>query len=324
MRWHSYKEYLEEKYHKRVYRIGVDAGFSCPNRDKNKGGGCAFCDGTGSVATYQRRDESLFHHDSQYNSVVAEKNSIRVESIRKQIEKGREFLTERYGAEAFALYLQSYTNTYDSIKNLERIYSEALSCGDFIEFIISTRPDEIDEERLDLIESFATPERQVSIELGLQSANDRTLERINRGHDLECYLKAAEMIKKRDIMLSTHVILGLPGEGDEDFVRTSRAVSLYSDFVKIHNLHITGGTRLAEEWRKGEVKLLSFDEYLDAVILFLRHLRKDIVIQRLISETPSHRLIAPRSFPDKSRFLSLLEAKMEEMDVFEGDLYETM
>ena len=129
-------------------------------------------------------------------------------------------------------------------------------------------------------------------------------------------------MREKGLFLSTHVILGLPGEGMEDFMRTAEAVSLYSNAVKIHNLDIAGGTRFADEYLSGRIRLLSLDEYLEAVELFIAHLRPDIIIQRLKSETPSHRLIAPRDFPDKSKFIAMLEKKMEEDGLMEGSLYE--
>lgn len=319
--WRTYSEYLKKKYNKKVFRVGLDAGFSCPNRTKERLGGCAFCDGTGSVAVYQRKGEGGFHHDSDYNKEVAENRSCYDLSIKEQIEKGKEFLIRRYKAEAFSLYFQSFTNTYGSVDQLKRIYDDALSYGPFVSLIISTRPDEIDDDKLALIKSYEKNGLDVEIELGLQSANNRTLEYINRGHSAECYIDAAKKIKEYGIFLSTHVILGLPGENSDDFIKTADVVNLYSDAVKIHNLQITGGTRLQKEWEEGKIKLLSLDEYLDAVSLFIAHLREDVVIQRLISETPSHRLIEPRDFPDKSKFINMLKKRMEERDEREGKYY---
>lgn len=322
MRWNTYSEYLRRKYGMRVFRIGVDASFSCPNRTKERKGGCAFCDGTGSVAVYQRSGEGGFHHDSAYDRAVAESTISYDVDLKTQIEKGKRFLKRRYGAEAYSLYFQSFTNTYGSIEYLKKVYDEALGYGPFKELIISTRPDCIDDERLSLIAGYKEKGVDVEIELGLQSANDDTLRYINRGHDTACYVEAARKIKEWGIFLSTHVILGLPGEGRDDYIRSAEVTSLYSDAVKIHNLNIAGGTRFADEYAAGKISLLSLDEYLDAVEVFLTHLRPDVIIQRLISETPAHRLIAPRDFPDKSKFISLLEKKMESDGLWEGSFYE--
>ena len=306
----------------KVFRIGIDAGFSCPNRESGRHGGCAFCDGTGSVAVYQRKGEGGFRHDSDYEKDVAEKMPCYRLSIKEQIENGKAFLYARYKAEAYSAYLQSFTNTYGPIEHLKSIYDEVLRYGPFKQLIISTRPDEIDRRKLDLISGYKSDDLSVEIELGLQSANNSTLEYINRGHSVECYLEAARLVKEYGLFLSTHVILGLPREGKQDFINTARTVSRYSDAVKIHNLNIAGGTRLQDEWNEGKIRLLSVDEYIEAVEVFLSHLRPDIVIERLITETPAHRLVAPRDFPDKSKFIQMLEKKMEEDGIEEGSSYE--
>ncbi len=322
MRWRTYSEYLKSRYGASVFRIGVDAGFSCPNRDATRHGGCAFCDGTGSVAVYQRRSESGFTHSSAFDADVASTVISRCASIADQIAKGREFLARRYGAEMFSLYFQSFTNTYDSVENLRRIYDSALELGDFREFIVSTRPDQIDDGKAELLASYRDRGLDVWVELGLQSANDRTLERIGRGHDRKSYLDAAEIVSRHGLLLSTHVIIGLPGEGRPDYEYTAETVNeARSDAIKIHNLHIAGGTRLADEYSLGAVRVMEADEYVEELENFIRHLRPDMIIQRLVSETPMHRLVAPRDFPDKNRIIKMLEARMEKDDAWEGDLY---
>ena len=322
MRWKVYSDYLRKRFGMSVFRIGVDASFSCPNRTKERMGGCAFCDGTGAVAVYQRSGEGGFHHDAEYNRAVAESKVGYHQDIREQIIKGKEFLRRRYGAEAYSIYFQSFSNTYAPVFKLKEVYDEALKEGPFKELIISTRPDCLDDEKLSLISSYKEKGLDVEIELGLQSANDDTLRYINRGHDVACYINAARKVKEYGLFLSTHVILGLPGETDDDFKRTANVVNAYSDAVKIHNLDIAGGTRFQYEYEHGMIRLLTLDEYIQAVELFIARLRPDIIIQRLISETPSHRLIAPRDFPDKSKFIRLLDAKMEADGLMEGSLYE--
>ena len=243
-------------------------------------------------------------------------------SVREQIERGREFLIRRYKAESFALCFQSYTNTYDSVENLRRIYDEALSVMDFDEFIVSTRPDAVPEEVLSLLASYRK-NMDVWVEYGLQSADDDTLRYINRGHDTACYLDAVKRAHGHGILVSTHIILGLPGEGRDSFIRSAELLNeAGTDAVKIHNLHITGGTELADEYLDGVITTMSEERTLEATELFLRHLSPDIIVERLISETPYHRLIAPRVFPDKSKFLSHLEKRMIENDTRQGDCYE--
>ena len=321
-RWRSYRSYLEERFHAPVYRIGIDGGFSCPNREKSGHGGCAFCDGTGAVAVYHRKAESGFHHDSLYDVRVASSLLPRLDSIEAQIERGKEFLTRRYKAELFSIYFQSFTNTYDSIDNLRRIYDRALSTGHYAEFIISTRPDTLPDDVIDLLASYRTPEMDVWVELGLQSANDETLRRICRGHDRAQYEDAAKRLHRAGIKVSTHIIIGLPGEERRDFIGTAEAVNeAGSEGVKIHNLHVAGGSAMADDYMEGLFTASSEERYLEDSELVLRCLSPDTIIQRLVCETPMHRLIAPRCFPDKSRFLSHLHARMEKNGTRQGDLY---
>ena len=322
-RWNNYKEYLLNKYGTSLYRVGVDGGFSCPNRTKERQGGCTFCDGTGSIAVYQRTSESAFRHDSSFDEGVSEEVLLRFQSIENQIKKGLEFIHRRYKAKLAALYFQSWTNTYDTADNLKHIYDMALSCGDFSEFIVSTRPDCVEDDVADLLAGYITKDREVWVELGLQSASDETLRRINRGHTLSDYIKCMERLHKRGIKVCTHVILGLPGEEREDFIETAKVLNeVGSEGVKIHNLHIPGGTKMAEEYLEGEITSWSTERYMNEVEYFLRLLNPEMIIERLVCETPSHRLMAPRHFMDKSLFLRTLNDKMEKDNTRQGDLYE--
>ena len=322
-RWNNYREYLLKKYGTSLYRVGVDGGFSCTNRTKERQGGCTFCDGTGSIAVYQRTSESAFRHDSSFDEGVSEEVLLRFQSIENQINKGLEFIHRRYKAKLAALYFQSWTNTYDTAENLKRIYDMALSSGDFSEFIVSTRPDCVEDDIADLLAGYITKDREVWVELGLQSASDETLRRINRGHTLSDYVKCMERLHKRGIKVCTHVILGLPGEGREDFIKTAKVLNeTGSEGVKIHNLHIPGGTKMAEEYLEGEITSWSTERYMNEVEYFLRLLNPEMIIERLVCETPSHRLMAPRHFMDKSLFLRTLNDKMEKDNTRQGDLYE--
>ena len=197
-----------------------------------------------------------------------------------------------------------------------------LSTGCYAEFIVSTRPDSLPDDVIALLSSYRTDDMDIWVELGLQSGSDETLRRIGRGHDVASYIDAAERLHRAGINVSTHIIIGLPGEGREDYERTAKVVGAAgSEGVKIHNLHIAGGTRMADEYLEGLVTASSEERYLEDAELVLRLLSPDTIIQRLVCETPAHRLIAPRSFPDKSRFLSHLKARMERRGTRQGDLY---
>ena len=321
-RWNSYPEYLKKKYGHPIYRIGVDGGFNCPNRSSSHQGGCIFCDGTGSVAVYQRNTESGFFRNSAYENSVANNILERFAAIEDQITKGKAFVEKRYLAKEFSLYFQSWTNTYDTPDNLKRIYDKALALGPFRELIISTRPDCVDSDVCALLSSYQSKEMDVWIELGLQSANDETLLRINRGHDTKTYIEAVKRLHGFGLKVSTHVIIGLPNEKREDYINTINMVnSVNSEAIKLHNLHVTGGTLLSDEYLDGGFTTSCEERYLENAELALRYLNPDIVVQRLICETPMHRLVAPRFFPDKSLFLSHLEKRMTDNNTMQGDLY---
>ena len=320
--WNNYRDYLERKYGGPFYRVGVDGGFNCPNRNKDHSGGCTFCDGTGSVAVYQRRSESSFSRSSDYDEDVAMTITTRYASIENQIRKGLEFIRRRYKAEKAALYYQSWTNTYDSVENLRRIYDRGLSVFPFSEFIVSTRPDCMEDDVCALLSSYITPEREVWVELGLQSSNDETLRRISRGHDSACFLSAAERAKRYGLKVSVHIILGLPEEGTKDYINTVKFVNRSGcDAVKIHNLHVAGGTRMADDFYLGETVSSSTRRHLENCAIALRYLKPDIVVQRLVCDTPYHRLVEPRHFMDKSLFLRTLDGYMKQNGWRQGDLY---
>lgn len=327
--YRSYRAFLEEKYGERVYRLGVDGGFSCPNRKGDGSGGCSFCDGTGSKAAYQRREERSFSGkpfaEDASKAVLLSRLPMeeRIASIGRQIEAARTFVSHRYKARLYSLYFQAWTNTYGPVEELKQLYDAALKTGTFEELIVSTRPDEIDDEKAELLEGYKGQVKEVWVEVGLQSANDTTLLHIGRGHDTACYYRACDILHRHGLKVSTHVILGLPGEGRSDYLKTAQAVGKAgSEGVKIHNLDICGGTRLLDEFLEGEIGVPSFPRHLESTVLFLRHIPSSVVVERLLCETPSHRLAAPRSFGVKNRFIEALEETMEKNGYYEGDSYE--
>lgn len=277
---------------------------------------------------YQRKSESRFSFDSDFDEKVSRGKppvalslEQRQQSIRMQVAHGKNFLKRRYKAELFSVYFQAWTNTYADIATLKALYDAALEEGPFVELIISTRPDCITSEVLDLLASYSTQVQKVWVELGLQSANNATLQAIGRGHDRECYILSANALHSRGIGVCTHVVLGLPGETQADYAKTCAWINAAkSDAVKIHNLHICGGTRVFDWYEEGELSVASSRRHQEDCIWFLRHLQKDVVVERLMCETPNHRLVAPRTFPDKSAFLLSLAKAMKERGVWQGDL----
>lgn len=320
--YNSYSTYLKKKYGYQIFRVGVDAGFSCPNRrGPNKDGGCIYCDSQGATAAWLRTSESSYNHKSSFKEDIDSSAPCVRDDIRSQIEKGRSFLIRRYKAEHFALYLQSFSNTFAPVSKLKEIYDYALEGYDWDQFIVSTRPDCIDEEKVKLLASYKDRVGQVCIELGLQSGDDEILKAMKRGHSVECFVKACELVKKYNLELCVHVLLGFPGEDQVQLDRTIDVINnVHPNAVKIHNLNITAGTELYEMYARGEISAPCATRHIERTIYFLRRIPKDIVIERLICETPIHRLASPRSFPDKNAYLIRLEDVMKKKCVFQGDL----
>lgn len=296
--YYSYGSYLAARYGKKAYRVGVDAGFSCPNRGCDRTNpGCTYCDEHGARATYL--DEEPF--------------------LKEQVDRGITFLKKRYRAEVFLLYLQAFSNTFGTVDHLRSVYDYCLSLADFQELIISTRPDCINRSIVELLRSYKGKNLDVWVELGLQSANDRSLERINRGHGVADFFEAFDLLKKGGIKISVHLIFGLPGETWEDMERTVRTVGrLHPDAVKIHNLHIPFETGLYREYLAGELNVPGDLRHLEYLIRALELLPGDIIIQRITTDTPKQRRAAPKSFLGKSGFYDILEKSMNQRETWQG------
>ncbi len=296
-RYRDLKSYLFEQFGCRVQKISVDAGLTCPNRDGTiSTGGCVYCNERGSGTGAFGRNVS----------------------VRDQLEQGKAALTKRYKAEKFIAYFQSFTNTYAPFDRLKALYDEALSVQGVVGLSIGTRPDCIDERTLFLLAEYAKS-RLVWIEYGLQSANDETLQRINRGHDYACFEKAVELTRGRDILICAHAILGLPGEDRRDVANTAKALAaLGIDGVKIHLLYVVKGTVLEKWHAKGLYRPLGRDEYIDLVCEFLEHLPPDTVIQRLTGDPHRHELVAPAWALEKSKNLAAIRQALEDRDVWQG------
>jgi hypothetical protein len=329
-RYNTYTKYLNDTYGHGVYRVGVDGGFSCPNREWDRSGGCNFCDGTGASPTYYRTKEGRWKRSSFFQENVANKGPRNVQSLDKrlaslklQINKGISFIKRRYNVDSYSLYFQAWTSTYADVEELKIIYDKALTLHDFTELIISTRPDCLAPDVIDLIASYKDKVKDIWVEVGLQSSNNITLERINRGHRSEDYVSAVNRLHEKGIKVSTHIITGLPGETKEDLRNTVELINtVESEGIKIHNLNILGGTTFYDEYLMGVFCVPSNDRVVEDCMYVIRRLNPNMIVQRLIAETPSHRLAAPRNLFDKSMIIKLLDERMEECNAFQGDLYE--
>ncbi len=301
----AYSRYLRNRFGCAVYRVSVDAGFGCPNRESGRGsGGCIYCGEHGSRAQYLESAESG------------------ADGLRGQIEASISFVRRRYSAAGFILYFQAFSNTNAPVGALARIYDEGLAAAPFLGLTVATRPDCIDEQKSRLIASYRERGLEVWVELGLQSANDRTLELINRGHDAAEYLRAYGMLKAAGVKVAVHLILGLPGERAIDMERTARFVAgLAPDGVKIHNLHIPTDAPLARDFLRGEVTAPGPERHMEYTIALLERLPAETVVMRLASDTPSGRLAAPRRFWPKHRFAARLAEEMRRRGARQGRLF---
>jgi len=296
-RYSDYNAYLRSLFGCRVQKISIDAGLTCPNRDGTVGtGGCIYCNDKGSGT-------GTFHQGL---------------SITRQIHQSREKLARRYKAKKFIAYFQSFSNTYAPISTLKRLYDEALGFPDMVGLAIGTRPDCISSEILDLLADYAKS-RLIWIEYGLQSANDDTLKRINRGHTLECFLNAVSETRNRGISICAHVILGLPGETPEMMRHTARVIADSGiDGVKIHLLYVIRNTPLHVLYQRGEYTCLTRGEYTDRVCDFLELLPPRMIIQRLTGDPHPDELIAPGWAMEKAQNLIHIQKTLESRDTWQG------
>ncbi|MBN2439902.1 MAG: TIGR01212 family radical SAM protein [Spirochaetales bacterium] len=299
--FNSYSYYLKSLYKQRVYRISVDAGFTCPHRERSiNNSGCLYCSDHGSRAPYLGSETD----------------------IRSQIDGTILFLKKRYNAHVYILFFQAYSNTNAPPEKLKSIYDFALDCAPFKELIVSTRPDCIDEEKAKLLTSYKDRGLKVWVELGLQSASDDTLIRINRKHTVKDYLNAYALLKKYGISITTHLIFGLPGEGEEEIMKSVEFVAdLNPDGIKIHNLHIRKSSPLFKTYLNGEIVLPSAERHRDYVISALEYLPQETVIMRLTCDTPRDDLASPLSFWNKSRFYEEVRKEMEKRNTWQGKKY---
>ncbi len=298
--YNSYSDWIRGKFPFRVQKISIDAGFSCPNRDgKISFGGCTFC------------------NNRSFNPAYCSSNK----SIAQQIEEGRRFFARKYPDMKYFAYFQAYSNTYGKIETLREKYEAALSCEDVVGIIIGTRPDCIDSVVLDYLEEL-NRQTFLVVEYGIESADNQTLKRINRGHDFECSRRAIAQTKERGIITGGHVIVGLPGEGAEDIIRQSALISETGlDILKIHQLQVLRDTRLGEEYLRNKFHVFTVDEYIATIAEYIRFLRPDIVIERFVSQSPKDMLLAPDWGLKNYEFTHLLNNYLLKNNIHQGDMY---
>ncbi len=344
-RYYAFSRFLKDRFGAKVYRVTIDAGFTCPNVDGTVAvGGCVYCD----------------------NRSFSPNRRLPRATVREQVRRGVEILQTRYQATKFLAYFQAATNTYAPVDKLKKLYDEALDHAQVVGLVIGTRPDSLPEDVLDLIERYAR-DRYVCLELGLQTIHDRSLDWMNRGHHFDAFVEAVERLNHRFVLRSSeaprfapaprsdspdlihcfapapcnetldppgakrkpslpseldlcaHVILGLPGESHDDMLATADALArLPVHAVKIHNLHVVKDTPLKKMYERGEARMFERDEYVQVVCDFLEHLPPDMVIHRLSGDAPPDYLVAPLWCLDKPALLRAIRDELERRDSWQG------
>jgi len=293
--------YLKGRFGARVQKITLDAGLTCPNRDGRVGtGGCLYCNarGSGTGAWGRGRD------------------------ITAQIEAGIARLARRYGAARFIAYFQSFSNTYAPAARLRQLYDAALAFPQVVGLSIGTRPDCLEDDVLELLAAYAR-DRLVWLELGLQSAHDVTLTRLNRGHDVACFSEAAARAAARGLPVVAHVILGLPGEGPREMAATAAYLArLPLQGVKIHLLYVIKDSALARLYESGEYDCLTEDQYVNFVVDFIERLPPHLVIHRLTGDPHAEELLAPSWCLDKSRVLRRIREEFARRSTRQGSRWD--
>lgn len=291
MRYLDFGTWIRQQFPFRVQKISIDAGFTCPNRDgKISSGGCTFCD----------------------NRTFSPSFCTKEKTITRQLEDGKAFFAHKYPDMKYLAYFQSFTNTYAKIDQLKQMYEEALAVDDVVGVVIGTRPDCMSNELLDYLETLSH-QTFLIVEYGIESANNQTLLRINRGHTFECSRDTIERTHARGILTGGHIILGLPGEDQQESLRQAPIISsLPLDILKIHQLQIIRGTRLAREYARQPFHLYSVEEYIDLIISYVSLLRDDLVLERFVSQSLADLLIAPKWGIKNHEFTNLLNKRIRE------------
>lgn len=298
----NFQDFLNEHFDNKIQKISLNAGFTCPNRDGEKGfGGCTYCNNQTFNPAYCQTEKS----------------------ITLQLQEGIRFFARKYPKMDFLAYFQAYTNTYGELEKLGALYEEALLVPGIKGLVIGTRPDCMPENLLDYLQYLAKS-HFILIEYGVESTRDETLETINRGHDFACSADAIKRTAARGLPVGAHIILGLPGENEEDILHhADRLNELPINTLKLHQLQLIKGTKMAAQAEQNPhfIHRYSAEEYAGLVVSFLEHLRPDIAVERFISQSPPELLIAPNWGLKNYEFTHLVEKELRRRKSFQGLLY---
>lgn len=297
--YNDFGSWIKKHFPFKVQKISIDAGFSCPNRDGTIArGGCTYCDNRTFNPSYcHKRD-----------------------SVTEQLEAGKRFFSTKYPEMKYLAYFQAYTNTYSPTSKLRAMYEEALAVKDVVGLVIGTRPDCVSDDLLDYLQEL-NKETFILVEYGIESANNKTLEYINRGHTFECSIDALERTHSRGIATGGHIILGLPGEDKNESIRQAKLISaLPMDILKIHQMQIIKGTLLARQYNETPFHLYSVDEYIELIAEYIQHLRQDLVLERFVSQSPAEFLIGPKWGLKNYEFTNKLVNYLKQNGIYQGML----
>lgn len=300
--YNDFSSFLKRHFPYKVQKISLNAGFTCPNRDGSKGwGGCTYCNNQTFNPDYCRTEKS----------------------ITQQLEEGKQFFARKYPDMKYLAYFQAYTNTYAELQVLKSMYEEALAVPDVVGLVIGTRPDCMPDALLDYL-SELNKRTFLLVEYGIESTDNDTLRRINRGHTYEQAEEAVRRTAERGILVGAHVILGLPGETHDALLMQARRLSqLPLTTLKLHQLQLIKGTRMAAEYQQHpeDFHLFGLDEYVDMVVDYVQYLRPDLVLERFVSQSPADLRIAPHWGVKNYEFNALVQKKMKNFGIFQGKLY---
>ena len=298
--YNDYGTWIRRQFEFRVQKISIDAGFTCPNRDgRISTGGCIYCDNRTFNPSYCQRRLS----------------------VSNQLAEGKQFFARKYPDMKYLAYFQAFTNTYAPIAQLKALYEEALQVEDIVGIVIGTRPDCVSDELLNYLAEL-NERTFVLVEYGIESTNNDTLLRINRGHSFEQSVAALERTHQRGLLTGAHIILGLPGEDAAESLRQAPILSqLPIDILKIHQMQIIRGTRLAEEFEREPFHIYTMDEYIELIAQYIQRLRPDMVLERFVSQSPKELLIAPHWGLKNYEFTNKLVNYLKAKDIHQGQLF---
>lgn len=291
MKYTTLNSYLKEKFGCKVYKISLDCGFTCPNRDGTLGyDGCIFCSEVGS-------------------GDFAESRTL---GVTEQIESGKEKVKNKIKSGKYIAYFQAFTNTYADVNTLEKIFSEAINHPDIVALSIATRPDCLEQEKVELL-SRLNKIKPIFVELGLQTVNEKTAKYIRRGYTLDVYDDAVERLHEQGINVVTHIIIGLPYETKEDMLSSVKYVCKVTDGIKLQLLHILKGTDLAKDYFEHKFDVLSLEEYTNIIAECVKIIPENVVIHRLTGDGAKKDLIAPLWSADKKKVLNTINKRLSEI-----------